>query len=329
MDKKQILQLIKTASAQKLLSKDEIEAAYEEGSGIKRDYATTYHLSIAEVLYYIGGFIVFLGIAILIFQNWSTLNTFTRLFTTLGSGIAAYTTGVLFGRSKKLDPVGQAFHLIAALVTPIGVYVLFDTLKLSLNNSGTQTLLAAILFLVYIASYFIFRKIIFLIFSIIFGSWLFFAFTNYLIDNNPLLKDFKLNEYRVLLTGLTYMLLGYFFSFREEKALTNPLYGFGVLGFLGAALALGGWSPNQNIFWELLFPGIVFGVIFLSVYLRSSSFLTFGTIYLMAYILKITSEYFSKSLGWPLSLVLAGLALILIGFTAFNIHKKYLSKSKL
>ncbi|MBI2334817.1 hypothetical protein HYU96_03360 [Candidatus Daviesbacteria bacterium] len=324
MDKNQILQLIKTASSQKLISREELEVAYEEGMDIKRDYATTHHLSIIEVLYYIGGFIVFLGIAILIFQNWFTLNTFARLLATLGAGIAAYIVGVVFGRSKKLDPVGQAFHLIAALVMPIGLFVLLDTLNLKISSSANQTLLSAILFLAYIVSYFIYKKTIFIIFSIIFGTWLFFAFTNFLIGNNPLLKSFKLNEYKVLLTGLTYALLGYFFSKTENKRLSSPLYGFGVLGFLGAALALGGWSPQQNIFWELVFPGIVFGVIFLSVYLRSTSFLTFGTIYLMAYILKITSEYFSKSLGWPLSLVLAGLGLILIGFVAFNIHKKYL-----
>ena len=96
------------------------------------------------------------------------------------------------------------------------------------------------------------------------------------------------------------------------------------MGFLGAALALGGWSPQQNIFWELIFPGLVFGIIFLSVYLKNKSFLVFGALYLMAYIIKITSEYFSQSLGWPLALVLAGFMLMGIGYFAFYLNQKYI-----
>jgi len=49
-----------------------------------------------------------------------------------------------------------------------------------------------------------------------------------------------------------------------------------------------------------------------------------GTIFLMAYILKITSEYFSTGLGWPIALVIAGLAMIGVGFMSFSIKKKYL-----
>ena len=57
-----------------------------------------------------------------------------------------------------------------------------------------------------------------------------------------------------------------------------------------------------------------------------SSYLLFGTLFLMLYILKITAEYFSDSLGWAFSLVIAGFGLILIGYIAFEIHKKYLGK---
>ena len=50
-----------------------------------------------------------------------------------------------------------------------------------------------------------------------------------------------------------------------------------------------------------------------------------SSMYLMAYILKITAEYFTDSLGWPLALVLTGLALIAIGYLHFNLKSKYLS----
>jgi hypothetical protein len=45
---------------------------------------------------------------------------------------------------------------------------------------------------------------------------------------------------------------------------------------------------------------------------------------LIFYILKLTGEYFTSGLGWPLSLVLAGLAIIGIGYYAVKLNKKYL-----
>ena len=78
------------------------------------------------------------------------------------------------------------------------------------------------------------------------------------------------------------------------------------------------------MFWELIYPGLVFGTLFLSVHVKSKAFLTWGTLFLMAYLLKITSEYFSSGLGWPLALVLAGLMLIGTGYMSFSLKKKYM-----
>ena len=67
------------------------------------------------------------------------------------------------------------------------------------------------------------------------------------------------------------------------------------------------------------------GIIFLSIYVKNKAFLVFGSMFLMGYILKITSEYFAQSLGWPLALVIAGLALIATGYFSFYLNKKYLA----
>lgn len=325
MEKNELLQQIKDFAAQGLISKEELLAAYDTGTKGKTDYVSVRRLSISNILYFIGGGIVFIGISVLIWQNWKVLNIVTKILATLGSGVAAYFVGVLFSRYEKLDLVGQAFYFISALVIPIGLHVVFDNVGFDVGSRGTQSLISGILFCTYLLSYFIFRKDIFIIFNIIFGTWLFFGFTNLLIGTKPLFDDLKFIEYRVLLTGLSYMLLGYYFSQSKRRTLSGALYGFGVFGFLGAALALGGWSPKQSIFWELAFPGLVFGIIFLSINLKSKAFLTFGSLYLMFYILKITAEYFTKGLGWPLALVLAGLSLIGIGYVTFYLNKKYLT----
>lgn len=329
MDKEELLQQIRNLAAENLITKDDLIKAYDETFKEKTNIAIVKKLGITEILYYIGGTIVFLGIAVLIWQNWSTLSVATKIIATLGFGIAAYIVGVVFGRYEKLDSVGQAFYLISALVTPMGLYVVFDNAGFDVRSPGTQSLISGILLGAYLLSFVAFRKNIFTIFSIIFGTWLFFAFTSFLIGGKPHFDELKFSEYRILLTGLVYILLGYSFSKNERHPLTGPLYGFGIFGFLSAAFALGGWEPNQNVFWELIYPGLVLGVIFLSVHLKSKAFLTFGSIYLMLYILKITAEYFTDSLGWPLALVLAGLALIAIGYFSFYLNRKYISSKNI
>lgn len=325
--KEEVLQLVRMLAAQKIITRDELILAYDEGSGGKADQVVGHKLGIAEILYYIGGAIVFLGIAILLAQNWSTLGFATKALATLGAGIAAYVVGVLFTRDQKTETVGSAFYLISALVTPIGLYVVFDNAGFDATSYGSQSLISGILLGMYLASYFVFRKNIFTVFSILFGTWFFFSFTSFLVSSGSYYTDWEFYQYRVLIVGLAYMLLGYDFSKNERSPLSAFLYSFGILGFLGTALSLGGWDPNQNVFWELIFPGLVFGALFLSIYLKSKSFLTWGTLFLMAYILKITAEYFSSGLGWPLALVLAGLAMIGAGYLSLSLKKKYLAVS--
>lgn len=323
--KEEILQYIKDLAAQKVITKDEMDAAYDAGRGIKTDQILVKKLGVAEILYYIGGAIVFLGISILLWQNWSTLSFATKVLSTLGAGVAAYFVGLLFSREEKTETVGSAFYLISALVTPIGLYVVFDNAGFDASSSGSQSLISGILLGTYLLSYLVFRKNVFTLFGILFGTWYFFSFTSFLVGGSPYFDYWKFYQYRILIAGLAYILLGYAFSKNDRAPLSGFLHGFGILWFLGAALSLGGWEPRQNVFWELVFPGLVFGTLFLSVYVKSKAFLTWGTLFLMIYILKITKEYFTSGLGWPLSLVIAGLMLIAVGYMSVYLKKKYIT----
>ena len=166
-----------------------------------------------------------------------------------------------------------------------------------------------------------------MLFSLIFGTWLFFSITSLLVGNGSYFDTWQFYQYRFIVAGASYLLLGYSFSKNIFSSLSNFLYGFGVFILLCSALILGGWSPEQNIFWELVYPFIIFGVLYASVVIRNNSFLLWGSIFLMIYILKITSEYFSGGLGWPTSLVISGLAMIGVGYMSLNIKNKYLNKS--
>ena len=156
-----------------------------------------------------------------------------------------------------------------------------------------------------------------------YATCFFFAFTNFLIGTSPF-NDVQFLEYRFLIVGVSYGFLGHYFASTIQRSLSSSLYGFGSFFALAASLALGGWMPDQNVLWEVAFPGLVFLTLYLSVHVKSKPLLTSGTFFLMAYILKITGEYFSGTLGWPFSLMLCGIALIATGYYAFSLNKKYL-----
>ncbi len=326
MDKHEVLAAITQLTAQGNLAQPELLAAFKAGQGSASLPAQKF--GITEVLSYIGGGIIALGIAILIYQHWDTLNTVAQLTVTLGVGIALYAAAVLLSQQEHTKNISQAFWLASAIVLPIGLGVAFDQAGYDATGRGVVTTIASLLMALFLVSDLVFKKNIFTLFSMIYGTAFFFTLTTLLAGNGPELADWHFQEYRVLAVGMTYVLLGYGFLNARRQALTGLLYGFGVLGFLGAALALGGWSPTQNIIWEALFPGLVFAIIFLSLHLKSKSFLTFGALFLMAYIMKLTAEYFSDSLGWPLALVLAGLLLIGIGYITFYLNKRYIKNDQ-
>jgi len=324
MDKQEVLQSIKELSQSGQLSQAEVLAAFTGASIMPAATIEPKSLKLSEIMYYIGGAIVFLGICVLVYQNWDFLSSGLRVFITLGSFIAAFVVAILLNRYADLKKVAQAFFLISGMLAPLALNVTLHESGFDISSNSIQVLIFLVLTAIFFTAFYFYRQVILLFFGIVFATGIFHFLINMLVGNNLSYTDAtKVWEYRILVLGLAYMFLGYYLYFTSQKALTGVMYGFGSLFFLGAAISLGGWQPNQNAFWELIYPLLVFGVIFLSVYVKSKSFLVFGTIFLIAYILKLTGEYFSSGLGWPLALVLAGLAIMGVGYYAVRLNKKY------
>ncbi len=284
-------------------------------------------IGVAEILFYIGGAIVFLGLVFMVAQNWRTLGTAPRLLLTLGAGIAAYYTGFAFSRDERTERAAPAFYLISALILPVGLYVVFDSAGLKASGYGYQSLISAVMLLAYLASFYLYRKSIFVLFSILYATWVFFSITSYLmLAAGPHVDQADFHLYRAVVAGLSYLFLAQAFARTKFASICGFLNNFGLVGFLGAALALGGWKPDQNVFWEVFYPGFVFGVLFLSVRIRSMAYLTWGTIFLMLFLIKTTSEYFASGMGWPAALVITGLLLIGVGFLTVTLKRRYLSE---
>lgn len=328
MRKERFLDDVKRAAAGHVASKDEVSRAYDEGLQTPVAELEKHHIGISTILYDIGGGIVFLGLVNLIGQQWDALNAGMRIFVTLGAAIAFFISAVFLEQVKGVRQVATALHLVAVLLMPAGLFVTFHELGVDVEMGGYQSIIFAILTVVYFATYMLYKRNLLLLFDIIFATILFFTFTNYLVGTNPIFDELNFFEYRALAVGVAYIALGYAFVRSSRAVLTGVLYAVGILGILGSTMALGGFKPNQNLFWELAYPGIVFGVIFSSLYLRSRAFLAFGVLFLGGYIFKITAEYFADSIGWPVALIFLGFVLMGVGYLTFYLHKKYISSTQ-
>jgi len=281
---------------------------------------------LAAILYFIGGAVVFFGMVFLIAQEWNHFGSGMRIFVTLGAGIAAFIVGVLFSQQNQLGAAGPAFFLISALLMPLGLFVSYDEAGIDFEGLRELMQISGILFAAYLGAYLLFRKNVLLVFAFLFGSWFFFITTDHMVGHAPTLDEWSFDNYRILFAGLALMLLAYSFIGTEREPLTSWLNAIGVCGFLGAGLALGEWKPNQNVFWEALYPGLVFGIIFLSTTIKSRIYLVFGAIALGAYLTKITAQYFADSLGWAFSLVLIGFALMGVAYIAIRVNRSHVAR---
>lgn len=319
MDTQQLLAYITSASSSHLVSKKEVVLAWEQGRGKQKS-------SLTNILTGIGGLIVAIGIVIFFQQHWQTLGTNMKILVTLGSSIILYISGILLSRIESMKVVAWAFFLAFALLSPFGIWITFDSLHAQFPFFGYETIISGIMLVWFAASFFLLRMGLFTVFSVIAGSVFYFGITGDFLSRNPAIDLSSAFEYRFLLLGLSYVLLGYGWKLLHPT-LTAWMYTAGTAMALGAAMGLGGYAPSANLFWETLFPGIALGTMFVSIPLKSKSVLTVASIYLMGYILKITAEYFSDTLGWPIALIVSGFVLIGIGYGALMVGKRYVTQA--
>ena len=324
MEKNDLLTAITHASAARSISQQEVVSAFQKGQGEIAQPARS-KLNIINILYALGGLIVVIGIILFFEQRWETLSSSARILITLGSGIAAYLAGIFLMRVKDFIGVATSLFLIFALVSPFGIYITLDTMHYSSPILGYENIIFSIMFLWVLASFFLLKINIFRVFSVIFGSLFLFSATGALLERNPAIAIDKAFEYRFLFLGISYLALAYAWK-KIAPILTSWMYAIGTMMFLSAALALGGYAPSANKAWEILYIGLNFGILFLSVTLKSRAMLVLGSLYLMGYIMKITAEYFSDSLGWPISLILSGFVLIAAGYATLKMNQRYLKK---
>lgn len=135
-------------------------------------------------------------------------------------------------------------------------------------------------------------------------------------------SDLDIYTYLTIVVGIAYLLLAYSFRNSWNSRLVEILNFFGIIGVLGAAFS----EIYGSLPWQMFFFVLVIGGFFLAIYVKSRSVLVVSTLFLLAYISYITSEYFADSVGWPISLVVLGFIFIALGYLSVVINRKYIKQ---
>jgi hypothetical protein len=298
------------------LTKTEVLSLFETETNKKPNQVK---LDFSNILSFIGGFIVFMGIVVLVSINWIYLNDVSQVLVTLGSGILAFVIGSLLLYALKVKFTGVSFHLIGGGLIPLGIFVWLS--KLADSNINLTAVIFGVFFAlmaIYIITDLIIHNDVFIFFSWLFGSIAYWAGFFWVLGNNEsLFLDYRLGGVAALVLSSVYLCLSYGLKQVRDNA-SFFYFLLGTLWFFGSVFTL---VFDRPVF-EALFVLMILGSFYLSSLWRSRVLLVVNTIYLVIVIFYLSSRYFVEAVGFPVTMIVAGLLLILVSFLVVRLDKQ-------
>lgn len=325
MNKEELLQELSVKISTGEISREEIATRFSfapttQTAIITEDSKISTPFSVTKMLYVLGAAIVVIGIVIFVSQIWDDIGSFGRIAVTLGLGFLITAIGSMLLKSKPDQNIGTVFHFIGGMLIPGGAVVTLSELNVDFVSLWPVAITFGVIFAFYLLLNSVHKNAILTFFAIANGTAFVYLLVEAIVDG-PFYRHEDLYAYLTMVIGASYLLLAHAFRDGWNKKLIGVLYFFGITGFLGAAFS----QVFDSVPWQMLYFLIVIGGLFLAVYVRNRSILVMSTLFLIAHVSYITSEYFADSLGWPISLVILGFVFIGLGYISVNINKKYIA----
>lgn len=275
------------------------EAAVQETGGI-----------ISRLFGYIGGILVFAGICIFIGQLWDDFGSAARIAVTLGTGFAVFLFALAAIDHEKYDRAATPLFLIAALFQPSGIFVMLDEFSTGGKPEHGILFMSGVMLLQQALTFWQKKRTVLAFTSIFFGG-MFFATLMDICDID--------DEVISLCLGASVMFIAWALSQSPHRSISAFWY------FIGSAMLLFGFGDIvEGTPAEPLFLGLSAFLIYLSTRARSRTLLLVGTLAMLCYIGYFTGKHFGDSLGWPIILILCGVAFFGLGALALRINAKYI-----
>ena len=291
------------------ISLDEIRHALETASAMASKPSSSV---LSKLFGYIGGIFVFAGIGVFISMYWDDFGSAARVIVTLGTGFVAFIMALVCLYDKKYERAATPLFLIAALLQPTGIFVMLQEYSSGGDARHGVLFMAAFMLIQQVATFWAKRRTILAFSAILFGC-IFFT---------TLFDLWDLNEKLIgMVIGSSILCVAYALNQSRHLAIAPFWY------FVGSIILM--WSvfeAVENTPFELIYLGLAALLIFLSTYVRSRTLLLVGTLAMLVYIGYYTAKHFANTLGWPIALVIIGIALIGMSSLAVRLNNKYIKQ---
>lgn len=265
---------------------------------------------LSKLFGYIGGIFVFAGIGVFISMYWDDFSSASRVIVTLGTGLIAFVMGLFCLSEQKYERVATPLFLIASVLQPTGIMVMLDEYSSGGDVRHGLLFMAAYMLVQQGATFWAKQRTVLAFSAIIFGC-IFFA---------NLFDLWDLDE-KLIGTVIGSSLLCLTYAIQRSKHMAIAPFWY----FVGAVLLL--WSIFEWVegsLFEPIYLGMTAFMIFLSTFVRSRTLLLVGTLTMLIYIGYYTAEHFANAVGWPIALVIIGIALIGLSALAIRLNNQYI-----
>ena len=297
--KEEALQDIVALVKHNSISLDEIRHALETPPALASKPSSSV---LSKLLGYIGGIFVFAGIGVFISMYWDDFASAARVIVTLGVGLMAFIMGLVCLSDKRYDKAVTPLFIISSILQPMGILVMLQEYS-SGGDARHGLIFMSAYMLIQQGALFWAKRLSVLAFSaILFGC--------ILIAN--LLDVWNWDGEMIgMIIGVSLICIAYALQKSKNLAIAPFWY------FVGGIILM--WSVFEvvkNTPLELLYLGLSVLIIFISTHVRSRALLGVGTLAMLLYIGYYTAKHFANTLGWPIALVIIGIALINISSLA-------------
>jgi len=273
--------------------------------------SSTKQSNILKTLFgYMGGIFVFSGIGLLVGMMWGEMSSSQHVIVTLGTGIIAFIIGIIAHKDERYTKAATPLLLVSGLMQPMGMFVFLDEYY---PNGGDPQLAAILIFAVMVVqqsiAFTILKRPSLLFLVLIFWS----GFLDVLMGRLYIIDE----QFSGLTIGLSLLLITYSIDKTSSRSIVPFWY------FISASLFLVSlWSLLEGSMFDIIYLAVNGFFIYLSIRLASRTLLFVSVIGLMSYLSYFTYEYFANIIGWPIALILMGLAMIGLSSYAVKLGQK-------
>ncbi|HEY2773870.1 MAG TPA: DUF2157 domain-containing protein [Candidatus Binatia bacterium] len=266
---------------------------------------------LSRVFAYLGGILIFAGLAIYIGMKWDVVGPLGRVLMTLGPGACLFVAALVATTDARLEGAATPLFLVAALLEPTGLVVILREFASGADPERGMLLINTVMTIQQGCTFLARRRTVLALTTAIFASGLFWNSLDLLDVSKDLIGT---------ALGISLMCVAWSLDRSTHRAIAGLVYFFGSATFLGAT-----WDWLNDTPLEPLFIAISSGIVVLATMAHSRSLLVVGTIALIGYLGDYIYENFANSVSAPLLLIAFGFVLIGLGAAAIRLNRKFIA----